>query len=197
MVIGERFAWAHMPKTAGTATVAMLHACDGLVRFADSPEGADAHSTFADRRELVDGKLLVLNLRRLPSWVLSRAHYVSLHGVYPDFEPIPFPSPRMLAESALPDERLGLFTDDGRLDIDRWLRAESLADDVVAFVSELRGLSSAERERVHAVGRLRALEYDHDVARWFTPAQVERLYERNTRWAALEERVYGEAVVLA
>src|SRR6266542_4333678 len=90
MVIGERFAWAHMPKTAGTATVAMLHACDGLVRFADSPEGADAHSTFADRRELVDGKLLVLNLRRLPSWVLSRAHYVSLHGVYPDFEPIPF-----------------------------------------------------------------------------------------------------------
>jgi hypothetical protein len=197
MVIGERFAWAHMPKTAGMATVAMLCACDGLVRLADSPEGAEAHVTFADRPELVDGKLLVLNLRRLPSWVISRAYYVSRHGVHPDFEPIPIPSPRALAESSLPDERLGLFTDEGRLAIDRWLRAESLSDDVVSFVSELRELSAAERGRVRAVGRVNALDYDHDVARWFTPAQVDRLYARNPEWAALEERVYGQAALLA
>jgi hypothetical protein len=196
MVIGDRFAWAHLPKTAGTATVAMLQACGDLVRFADSPDGRDAHTAFADRPELVEGKLLAMNLRRLPAWVISRAQYVSRYGVHPDFVPIPFPSPKALAESSLPDERLALFTDDGRLEIDRWLRAESLAGDVAAFVSEVRGLSDAERRRIDAVGRLRALEYDRDVSRWFTPAQIERLYERNPLWASVEDRVYREVALV-
>jgi hypothetical protein len=197
MVIGERFAWAHMPKTAGTATVEMLRAFDGLVTFADSPDDADAHVPFADRRGQVEGKLLVMNLRRLPAWVLSRAHYVSRNGTYPDFEPIPMPPARELAESSFPDARLALFTDCGSFEIDRWLRTESLADDLIDFVSELRDVDDAEREHVRAVGRINALDYDHDVSRWFTPAQVERLYERNPRWAAVEETVYGEVRALA
>jgi hypothetical protein len=195
MVIGEDFAWAHMPKTAGTATVAMFRAFDGLVRFADSPDEVDAHVTFAERRAEVEGRLLVLNLRRLPAWAISRAHYVSLHGVYPDFEPIPMPPADELARGSFPDERLALFTDRGRLEIGRWMRAEYLADDVLDFVGGLREVSDTERARVHAVGRLNALAYEHDVSRWLTPAQVELLYEHNPAWAALEERVYEAAVV--
>jgi hypothetical protein len=197
MVIGERFAWAHMPKTAGSATVAMFRTFAGLVRFADSPDDVDAHVTFGDRREQVKGKLLVLNIRRLPTWVISRAHYVSRHGVYPDFEPIPMPSPSELAESSFPDERLALFTDGGALRIDRWLRAESLADDVIDFVSELRDVDDSERDRVRAFDRINALDYDHDVSGWFTPAEIERLYERNPGWAAVEQSAYGEVRALA
>jgi|RhiMetdeSRZDD1v2_1073273.scaffolds.fasta_scaffold08834_11 hypothetical protein len=192
MVIGDRFAWAHLPKTAGSATVMMLGAFEGLVRSVDSPYAADAHVTFHERREQVEGKLLALNIRRLPAWVVSRAYYVSLHGVWPDFEPIPLPSAGELADSSFPDQRLALFTDDGRLGIDRWLRAESLAEDVIAFVSELREVTGEERARVRAVGLVNALEYDHDVSSWFTRAQVERLYERNPVWARVEERAYGE-----
>jgi hypothetical protein len=192
MVIGDRFAWAHLPKAGGTATVAMFRAFEGLVRFADSPDDVDAHLNFGDRPEQVEGKLLVLNIRRLPAWVISRAFYVSRHGVYPDFEPIPLPAPGELARSTFPDERLALFTGDGRFVIDRWLRTESLADDVVAFVSELRDVTAAERAHVHEVGRLNAFEYDRDVSRWFTPAQVEQLYLGNPAWAAVEERVYGK-----
>jgi hypothetical protein len=197
MVIGDRFAWAHLPKAAGTATVAMFRAFEGLVRFADSPDDVDAHLNFGDRRVQVEGKLLVLNIRRLPAWVISRAYYVSRHGVYPEFEPIPLAMPRELAESTFPDERLALFTGDGRLEIDHWLRAESLAGDVIAFVSELREVTAAERAGVHQVGRVNALDYDHDVSRWFTPAQVERLYLSNPGWAAVEERVYGGVPALA
>jgi hypothetical protein len=197
MVIGERFAWAHMPKTAGTATIQMLGAFDGLVAFADSPDDVDAHVTFADRSEQVEGKLLVLNLRRLPAWVASRAHYVSRHGVHPDFEPIAMPRAHELAESSFPDDRLALFTDGGALEIDRWLRAESLADDLIDFVSGLRDVTDGERELVRAVGPINALDYDHDISRWFTPAQVERLYERNPTWAEIEETVYGEVKALA
>jgi hypothetical protein len=191
MVIGDQFAWAHLPKTAGSATVAMFHACDDLVRFADSPEDVDAHVRFRERPEQIEGKVLVLNIRRLPAWVISRAYYVSRHGVYPDFEPIPLPGAKALAESSFPDGRLALFTDDGRLGIDRWLRAESLADDLLSFVAELRGVTDMERERVRQVGRVNALDYDHEVSRWFTPAQIEQLYRSNPVWAAVEERVYG------
>jgi hypothetical protein len=201
MVIGDRFAWAHMPKTAGTATVAMFQAFDDLVRFADSPDDVDAHVRFRERPEQTDGKLLVLNIRRLPAWVISRAFYVSRHGVYPDFEPIPLPSPQALVESSFPDGRLALFTDDGRLEIDRWLRTESIADDVVSLVSELRGVTEEERARVRQVGRVNALDYDHDVSRWFTPAQIDQLYRSNPVWAAVEEHaygnVYGKAVAIA
>jgi hypothetical protein len=195
VVIGDRFAWAHLPKTAGTATVAMFEAFDGLVRFADSPDDVDAHVSFADRREQVEGKLLAMNVRRLPAWVISRAVYVSRHGVYPDFEPIPLPSPRALAASSFPDERPALFTDDGRLEVDRWLRAESLTADVIAFVSELREVTDDERARVRRVGRVRALDYDHDAAHWFTPRELELLYRANPGWAAIEGRVYGEVAV--
>jgi hypothetical protein len=122
---------------------------------------------------------------------------VSRHGVYPSFEPIPLPASHELAASSFPDERLALFTDDGRLAPDRWLRAESLAADVIAFVSELRDVSEAERERVRGVGRVNSLDYDHDVASWFAPDELELLYRANPRWASIEERVYGEAVALA
>lgn len=197
MVIGHRFAWAHLPKAAGTATAAMFAIFQDLVVSIDSPEDVDAHVTFADRAEEVAGKRLVLNFRRLPSWVLSRAWYVSLHGVYPDFTPIPFPPADELVESSLPDERLALFTGDGRLIIDRWLRAESLADDFLEFVSELRPVTREERARVRAVGRMNGLDYDHDVSSWFKPAQIERLYDRNPAWAAVEDCLYEDPVPVA
>jgi hypothetical protein len=200
MVIGDRFAWAHLPKTAGTAAVAMFNACDDLVRFADSPEDADAHVRFRERPEQIEGKLLVLNIRRLPAWVISRACYVSRHGVHPDFEPIPLPGAEALAQSSFPDGRLALFTDGGRIDIDHWLRAESLAEDLLSFVAGLRAVTDDERERVRQVGRVNSLDYDHQVSRWFTPAQIEQLYRSNPVWASVEEQVYGnvygkEAVV--
>jgi hypothetical protein len=197
MVIGDGFAWAHLPKAAGTATVAMFGAFEGLVRFSDSPDDVDAHVNFSERPEQIEGKLLVLNIRRLPAWVISRACYVSRHGVYPSFEPIAMPAPQELAASSFPDERLALFTDGGRLEVDRWLRVESLAGDVIELVSELRDVTDDERARVTDVGRVNALDYDHRVSRWFTPAQVEQLYRSNPAWAAVEERVYGRVAAIA
>ncbi len=197
MVIGHGFAWAHLPKTAGTATAAMFAIFRDLVVSIDSPEGAEAHTTFGDRAEEVAGKRLVLNFRKLPSWELSRAHYVSLRGVHPDFVPIPFPPPEELVESSLPDERLALFTGGGRFAIDKWLRAESLTHDFLAFVSELRPVTEEERALVAAVGRENSVVYDHDVSNWLTPAQIARLYERNPAWAALEGSLYEDPVPVA
>ncbi len=191
MVISERFAWAHLPKTGGDATHEMLCAIPGLVRFADLLDSNDKHMPFFGREQEIAGKLLVMNIRRLPAWTLSGAHHRAAFGEYPDYTPQRLQTPGEMTSSTDADDLLRWMTDHGRFEVDRWLRAEALADDLLAFLAEL-GIDGPEvRESVRAVGRVNEGSYDHDGARRFTDEQVRRLYERNPTWAAIERRVYG------
>jgi hypothetical protein len=191
MVIGERFAWAHLPKTGGMATERMFRLFAPLVVFADPPDTDDKHATFRARRRMLGGKLLAMNLRRLPFWVLSRAQYVSREGIWPDYEPIPMAPAQELAESSFPDSRIQLYTDDGRFRIERWLRTEYLTEDFLRFISEFTDVSDEQRAGISSLGPVNAQEYDHRLEAWFTPDQVRTMYERNPGWAALEEELYG------
>lgn len=195
MVIGRGFAWAHLPRTAGTATLAMFELFPDLVDFADPAESEDQHATFGDRAARVEGKVLSLNFRRLPAWVLSRAQRVALHGVEPDYRPAAMQSPHELSRSNLPDRRLDLFTGAGRFEIDRWLRVEHLADDFLGLVAEFRDTTHDEQQRVRGVGQVNAIDYDHDVSHWFTAARLRDMYACNPSWTKLEERVYGSLML--
>jgi hypothetical protein len=181
-----------MPKTAGDATAAMLAAVPGLVRFADPPDSNDKHLPFFAREPELAGKLLVMNIRRLPAWLLSGAHHKATHGVYPDYRPLPLPTADELSRSTDADELLRWMTDHGRIRVDRWLRAESLEPDMLALLGELGELSDDVERRIRAVGWVNVGEYDRDVDHRFSPAQVEGLYERNPLWAELELAAYGE-----
>jgi hypothetical protein len=191
MVIGERFAWAHLPKAAGDATRAMLAAVPGLVQGSDPAESNDKHVPFFAREPQLAGRLLVMNIRRLPAWALSAAHHRSVHGLHPDYKPGPLQTADELADQTDPDDLLRWMTDHGRLSVQRWLRAESLEDDLLALLDELGVLTRDVRARVLAVGRVNVTSYDRDLEHWFTPAQIHRLYERNPGWTAIERRMYG------
>jgi hypothetical protein len=192
MVIGERFAWAHLPKTGGSATLELFRLFPALIEFADTDPGNSKHATFKQREQEVVGRMLVMNLRRLPFWVLSRAQHVARWGVHPDYQPIPMASPEELSESDFPDNRLALYTDGERFPIDRWLRMEQLGDDFLEFVSEMTPVTPAQRQAVLRQPAVNSHEYDHELASWFTPEQIERMYERNPVWAGIEEDLYGE-----
>jgi hypothetical protein len=197
VVIGERFAWGHLEKTGGDATLQLFEQVPELVRFADPVDADDKHRLFAEREAEVRGKVLALNLRRLPAWILSKAQHTARHGTHPDYEPWYMASPHQMAESTDPDERLAAFTGAGSFGIDRWLRAEFLADDFLAFVSEFADVSAAQRRAIVDLARIHgsATEgYDHDVTHWFTEGHLRRMYERNPAWAALERRLYPDAV---
>ena len=191
MVIGQRFAWAHLPKAAGTTTDQMFRLFPELVEFADPQEGDEKHATFPARRRMVQGRLLAMNLRRLPAWVISRANYVATRGVWPDYEPIPMPSAEELIESSFPDSRILLYTGDGRFEIDRWIRSERLAEDFLRFVSEFTDVDDERAGAVAAIAPANVEEYERRVEAWFTPEQVQILYESNPVWARLEAEVYG------
>jgi len=191
MVIGERFAWAHLPKTGGSATLELFLLFPELIVFADVEESNAKHTTFKEREREIAGKTLLMNLRRLPFWVLSRAQHVARWGVHPDYEPIPMASPEELSQSDFPDNRLALYTDGGRFAIDRWIRMEHLAEDFMGFVSDLTDVTSEQRNTALQLPLVNTHDYDHELASWFTPEQVERMYERNPVWAGLEQELYG------
>jgi hypothetical protein len=194
MVIGERFAWAHLPKAGGSTTQELFRVFPELILFADPDDTDDKHTLFRDREDQIRGKLLAMNIRRLPAWVLSRAQHVARWGIWPDYVPIPMDSPKALSESSFPDMRLRSYTDDGRLEIDRWLRTEALAEDFLAFVAEFCEVDDERRVRVHELQPLNTQSYDREVENWFTPAQIRAMYERNPVWAGLEQRLYGDLV---
>lgn len=191
MVIGDTFAWGHMPKTAGDATLAMFSTVGRVMTHSDAAETNEKHALFRERPELVEGKELFLNFRRLPTWLLSYHQHVCRHGVFPDYRPQPMSSPRAMAESSIADTHLSWFTDDGRLGIGYWIRMEYLVRDFIAAVSRHTELSQSERTQIESVGAVNSLDYEHELQAWFSPSQVLRMYEVNPWWATIEQRIYG------
>src|SRR5437867_2298871 len=124
MVIGDKFAWGHLPKTGGEAARTMFGLFPELVRFSDPWDSYEQHTSFREREAQVSGTQRALNIRRLPAWVISREQHKARWGLWPDQKPMPMDPPEQLAESAFPDHRLNSFLDGGRFKIDRWLRME-------------------------------------------------------------------------
>jgi hypothetical protein len=85
----------------------MFESVPGLVVFADPTDSNDKHLAFSNRRELVGGKLLVMNIRRLPAWILSASHHKARAGIHPEYRPLPMPSPEEMAETPRAAERSG------------------------------------------------------------------------------------------
>jgi hypothetical protein len=172
----------------------MLEAVPGLVTFADPPDSNDKHLPFFAREAEVSGKLLAMNIRRLPAWMLSAAQHRARHGVHPEYRPLPLQTADELSQLTDPDDLLVWMTDHGRLAVARWLRTEALADDVLALMGELGVPEPVARRAVNSVGRVNQAAYDHRLSAFFSADQIATLYERNPGWAAVERRVYGELV---
>jgi hypothetical protein len=196
MVIGERFAWVHLPKTGGTATLELFKLFPELIVLGDFEDTNAKHTLFTEREDQVRDKRLVMNIRRLPLWTLSRAQHVARWGVHPDYEPIPMASADELADSDFPDNRLELFAGAGRLEIDTWLRMEHLVEDFLDFISDYANVTEQHRAAAGRLPMMNSHDYDHELVKWFTADQIDRMYARNPTWEALERRLYGDRLWL-
>jgi len=192
MVIGERFAWGHLQKTAGDATLGLFGLFPELVVFADARNTEDKHASFADRAGQLEGKLLVANIRRLPEWTVSWAQHRARLATRPDGRPVPMNSPEQMVRVPRADTCLGALTASGRYPVDRWLRMDHLVEDFTDLISSFVEVDDAARARIAAFPDVNALQYDHDPSHWFTPERLRRLYENNPLWAAAERAAYGD-----
>jgi len=196
MVIGERFAWGHLQKTAGDATLGLFRLFPELILYSDPRNVEDKHASFGTRSAEVDGKLLAANIRRLPDWTLSWAQHRARYAKRDDGSAIAMNSPHQMVEIPRADKRLSILTDSGRYHIDRWIRMEQLVGDFSVFIAEFTDLTGQDRDRIATYGPVNALDYDHEIAHWFTPDLIRRLYQNNPLWASVEERIYGDLALL-
>jgi hypothetical protein len=193
MLIGTDFAWGHIGKTAGDATVQLFRkVAPDLVEFAHERTEPSKHQPFpAAPLPVLMKDVLILNTRRLPSWMLSLAQHRARFGTAEDPTPQPLPPASELAESKEADQTLDLFTANGRIRIDRWFRVEHLREDFLDFVAERRTLTDEERSEARTMTTKPANKYDHDIRTVFEDDHVRRLYANNPGWAEVERRVYG------
>ena len=146
--------------------------------FADPEDTNDKHTTFSERAEQLQGKLLAMNFRRLPLWVLSRAQHVSRWRDLPRLQADSDGSCGGARGEPVPRQPDPTLTDEGRFGIDRWLRTESITEDFLGFISEFTEVTDEQRKQVHELGPVNTHDYDKDVTSWFTPDLIERMYER-------------------
>jgi hypothetical protein len=196
LVITPYFAWGHVPKTGGDFTLALFHLFPELIEHADPVTSDDKHALFPARTEALAGKVLVLNVRRLPAWILSYAQHRSKFGEYPNYTPLGMLSPDEMSSLPLADEHLNNFTGNGLLTIDRWLRVESLVEDFLALIAGFIEVSTERRLAVEQLKPVNTQHYDRHLDHWFTREQISAMYRSNPIWASVESEVYGSAAFL-
>jgi hypothetical protein len=192
MVIGRDFVWAHLAKAGGEMTHALFNVFPETIEFADKSQTVEQHMGFQDRLEEVDGKQRVLNIRRLPSWMLSFHVWKSVVGLLPDFEISPMHSPHQIAESNAADAFLARYREPDHPQIDVWLRTEHIIDDFLAFIGNHAEVTPEREEAVRQLPRINELVYDKVIDHWFTSAHIKLMYASNPEWAKVEAYVYGD-----
>jgi hypothetical protein len=192
VVVAKTFVWAHLPKTGGDSVAAILSLFPEIIEFADPRDSPQKHARFQDRAGTVAGRQRVLGIRRLPSWMLSRAAHRSRRGVRPDFVPLPMESQEEMSTSGAADRSLSNFVEAGSVWPDRWIRVEYLVDDVLALLEEHVEVTKKKRKQIRAMAPKNAgSNYDRSVSAWFTDEMIDRMYEHNPLWQRAEQLAYG------
>ena len=186
MVIGPRFVIGHIGKTAGDAIKQLLQTLrlPGVGSFPiESPR---KHWTFRQWGGDLAGRELALSFRRLPAFLLSQFHHRHLDGRLS--EP---PSAEQMCQDYAADFYLRLYTDEGRLRIDHWLRSETIREDLLVFLNRHVALTEEQQAAIRSAPTKSSLPYNHDWRAVFQADHLRSMYQRNPLWADVEQRVYG------
>jgi hypothetical protein len=162
--------------------------------LADDLDDNAKHLALDQRAGIIDGKLLVANIRRLPEWAFSLMRHRARFGRWPEFEAEGYGSPEVVAAEPAADHALDHII--GGHEIDFWIRQEHLTEDLLRCLRRVTTLTPDEERAIRSVGRVNEGRREwrprlRSPDRFFGPEHIESLYANNPRWAAIERRVYG------
>lgn len=93
MILHKDFIWLHLPRTGGTSTASWLRKVDlslQLDLFITPQDQPAKHDNLAIRSlrlgSPLESKIVAINFRPLPSWLLSNYHYALNAGLNVPFE---------------------------------------------------------------------------------------------------------------
>ncbi len=200
MIIGRDFIWLHFPKCAGVHTEKILHTYfqnDPDIRFDKiDPSNVIWHQNVPEREKSagisLQGKAVICNFRRLPSWMLSR---------------IKFEEKRSGIVTTKEEYVRGKFHEAGGFlnhadvyvkkytvtPVNHWIRTEYLRDDFVQAFSPYLDLSAIDLDKEFST-KSNATEYERELTQWFSQEDLNTLYASCPLWASLELSLYGNRV---
>lgn len=206
MVIGEDFAWAHLAKTGGNSTLKMFMILDRLVQYHDPIDSHKKHLSFEIKEEelgiSLKNKKRILNIRRLPSWILSHVNFQKkvygvpinerlIEGIVNIADPDTVNTNHVTYQEMHVDESL-IYYDYQK--VNHWLRTENLASDFISIMSTFSKISKNEKAEIHGVRDNVNPHYNKSIKDNFSNKEISQLYEHCPIWAGVEMEVYGNVL---
>lgn len=199
MIITRRLQWHHLPKTAGTSTDCLFERSGLPLLWRDSQLSPAKHlppSAHPDVQGILSPERLnVVNLRRLPAWLVSNyEHKRQLMGLQLELEPV----------------MKGLFyrhRDQQWLPADWWLlqlgvdsswqilRVENLLGDLLELLETFEPVSADAVAAMRHAPSLNRNSYNKNLGAWCSREDLVSMYEANPLWRSLELQVYGSLVL--
>jgi hypothetical protein len=213
MIITDKFAWGHIPRTGGDLTMDFFHQISDTINVRiDRPSKHEKHDPFIKRPNEIAGKDLILNIRQLPAFMLSWVQMCIGYGVFPAYRRLPMPTEEQLTNpkvkygppyfeqhygpfATIPDRMLKEFTNNWNLSIRYFARLEYILEDVKKILKNYYPKSKSRFDQMvvpaRALGFKSPLGYDHDVTKYFSEEVIKEFYKNNPRWAEIEKQRYG------
>ncbi len=224
MVIGDKFVWSHMGKTGGDATAQYFEIVKHLVTYSDSLSDPRKHDTFQIKQEalnldLTESRERLMNIRRLPSWLLSNANHLNARYAIPirrrelrqgrhgwsesiqrglKIVQKPYLRANFLRRPLL---RLLIRSKTQPADVtlkafmcghvDHWLRQEHLAEDFTRVVGRFGTITDEQTQDILNLGSVNVSSYDDRLRKGFTKEDLRVMYANNPLWAEVEAIAYG------
>ena len=209
MIEGHNFIWLHLPKCAGHTVEMALRA--GLLGRSDVrfdrrfPEFEGWHDGLAARRCRDKGfdptdKRIIAGFRRLPHWILSRAHFEVARA------PHHCATREMICrgeyfenggEVSSADALLSHYApaSGGLPGVHHWIRAEHLHQDFWSAFQDIVGIRRPIVEwQLRRTRNPTRIDYVKTPSFHFTRDELAELYARNPVWATVERRLYGSTL---
>ncbi len=208
MVIGKYFAWAHFGKTGGDSVHEMFRVISEHVIYSDKINMPEKHLNFNKNEErlgydITHSRKRIMNLRRLPSWILSFANHKYRSLSVPIIKESHLRGTVLferggddfLGKSDIPDFRevkIDKMLEDFMCSrIDYWLRTEYLADDFINVMSKFVPISSFQKRKIRKIKINVNQDYNKDILANFSINELDLIYKNCPFWASIEKKVYG------
>ena len=205
MVIGERFVWAHIPKTGGDSTKSMFDVISKSILYADKAIDNTKHDSFIKKQEYVNidlsQKKRIANIRRLPHYILSFSQHYHKHNNQPlliknikqgkIYWLEPWSSTGFKLKNI--DESIMKYYNVENIDL--WIRIEHLAEDFIKILSDFEDINENQKIEIKAIRKNTNNDYNKNITNWFNKKDLEILYQLCPVWAEIEKKQYGSLLI--
>lgn len=211
MIITPELVWTHLAKTGGSVVHRIFELIGDERAHLDPMTGIWSdyrrHEPFWLRSEkegydVTEGRIKILSIRRLPSWILSMSEFKSategfgfskeemIKGIFR------YEKRNMVNGSFVNDGNYELATADQALEfykpenIDIWWRQENLVNDVTETLSKYYSISPGMKSKMLTFSE-NLNHYNRNIGERFSGAEMEQLYHSCPVWTKFEHLVYG------